>query len=313
MFYGWCILALCLAFFASPERMAFFAPDQQIAEHHILELQIARFLIVLFALTCSAIIFFRKHIPIYGLLMNNFHRWWADIGDQYYALFHGRDLIIYSSMILILSMCMIIASSFNHHESAWFLTINEEDGVYETLQWVSLLFAALIMSLHLYQEQKYRQGMALYMGWIFVFCLFFITGEEISWGQRMLDFATPEALNSINFQHEFNVHNIGNFWMNDIQVMVFIIYFFIVPLSAYRYPRIYFLLDRCGIPTPPLILPAFAMIGLTFNETLPFLWGEPPLVRLSELRETLFYFCVLVTVAQYMHIRRVMHQNYKKP
>lgn len=32
--------------------------------------------------------------------------------------------------------------------------------------------------------------------------------EEISWGQRLLGFATPEALAQANWQHEFNVHNV---------------------------------------------------------------------------------------------------------
>ena len=36
----------------------------------------------------------------------------------------------------------------------------------------------------------------------------FVAGEEISWGQRLIGFATPEALTNINAQEEFNLHNI---------------------------------------------------------------------------------------------------------
>ncbi len=38
---------------------------------------------------------------------------------------------------------------------------------------------------------------------------FVVAGEEISWGQRLLDFATPAALIDINHQGEANIHNIG--------------------------------------------------------------------------------------------------------
>ena len=34
------------------------------------------------------------------------------------------------------------------------------------------------------------------------------SGEEISWGQRILAIETPESLMKINTQHEFNIHNI---------------------------------------------------------------------------------------------------------
>ena len=38
----------------------------------------------------------------------------------------------------------------------------------------------------------------------------FVAGEEISWGQRLIGFATPDALMDINAQEEFNLHNIDS-------------------------------------------------------------------------------------------------------
>lgn len=34
-------------------------------------------------------------------------------------------------------------------------------------------------------------------------------GEEISWGQRILGFETPDALREVNRQDEFTLHNVG--------------------------------------------------------------------------------------------------------
>ena len=38
----------------------------------------------------------------------------------------------------------------------------------------------------------------------------FAAGEEISWGQRIFGFATPDFLMHLNEQKEFTVHNIAN-------------------------------------------------------------------------------------------------------
>lgn len=42
--------------------------------------------------------------------------------------------------------------------------------------------------------------------WALLMIIF--SGEEISWGQRILAIETPESLMKINMQHEFNIHNI---------------------------------------------------------------------------------------------------------
>jgi hypothetical protein len=39
---------------------------------------------------------------------------------------------------------------------------------------------------------------------------FFIAGEEISWGQRVFGFVTPETLAEVNRQGETTIHNIGS-------------------------------------------------------------------------------------------------------
>jgi hypothetical protein len=47
----------------------------------------------------------------------------------------------------------------------------------------------------------------VYLGLAALF--FFGAGEEISWGQRILGFETPETLSAINRQEEFNLHNLS--------------------------------------------------------------------------------------------------------
>ena len=44
--------------------------------------------------------------------------------------------------------------------------------------------------------------------------------EEISWGQRILGLATPELFKKINIQNEINIHNIFNFMIVALYVVV---------------------------------------------------------------------------------------------
>jgi hypothetical protein len=51
----------------------------------------------------------------------------------------------------------------------------------------------------------------VYLGLTVLF--FFGAGEEISWGQRILGFQTPESVAQVNKQDEFNAHNLTA-WQN---------------------------------------------------------------------------------------------------
>jgi hypothetical protein len=46
---------------------------------------------------------------------------------------------------------------------------------------------------------------------VFALGCLFIAGEEISWGQRIVGYGTPEELERVNHQGAVTVHNIGGF------------------------------------------------------------------------------------------------------
>jgi hypothetical protein len=89
-----------------------------------------------------------------------------------------------------------------------FRFLMREDGVVEWAQVLCILAATVVaakVALHLY-----REGDVLFAGlWLaFAGGCFFIAGEEIAWGQRLLDVDTPEALSEINHQDDLTAHNI---------------------------------------------------------------------------------------------------------
>lgn len=82
-----------------------------------------------------------------------------------------------------------------------------EDQLVENLSAVWYLLAGILLFVVASNEQR---GLARAIYIMVGIALVFIAGEEISWGQRIIGFATPDYLLDINDQEEFNVHNISN-------------------------------------------------------------------------------------------------------
>jgi hypothetical protein len=83
-----------------------------------------------------------------------------------------------------------------------------EDGFAETLQ-VAFYALALLLCLFVIARlvrSRRRTLATLYL--VVAIGLFFMLGEELSWGQRIWGWDTPETLREINKQEETNLHNI---------------------------------------------------------------------------------------------------------
>jgi hypothetical protein len=84
----------------------------------------------------------------------------------------------------------------------------EEDGIAENLQvllYATALPLSIVMSRRLWTSGS--RGLAtLYL--FLAFGFFFMVGEELSWGQRMFGWATPQQFGAVNKQQETNLHNI---------------------------------------------------------------------------------------------------------
>ena len=83
-----------------------------------------------------------------------------------------------------------------------------EDGFIEWLTIVALLFGAFLCFYRTFKLKSQRSfmfllGMVL-MGLVFIFGV----GEEISWGQRILNIESSEFFMKHNAQREINIHNL---------------------------------------------------------------------------------------------------------
>lgn len=84
-----------------------------------------------------------------------------------------------------------------------FLWWCHEDGIVENLQTIFYFSASVVF---FYLSLKNQPKNMWHIFWCLL--LFFMAGEEISWGQRIFGVTTPKILYNINVQHETNIHNI---------------------------------------------------------------------------------------------------------
>jgi hypothetical protein len=126
--------------------------------------------------------------------------------------------------------------------------------------------------------------------------LFFGAGEELSWGQRLLGFDTPEALEE-NEQEEFTVHNLpvfntvnesNLFQMNRLFILFWFGFGVALPISALASKRLRGWYAMLGVPVVPLALGGLFLL----NYVLSKLYDPLDMVResydgrLSEIRES---------------------------
>lgn len=108
---------------------------------------------------------------------------------------------------------------------------------------------------------------------------FFIgAGEELSWGQHLIEFSTPEYLNKVNVQNEFNFHNIvlfntGNFdgskkagiyrllEINFLFRLFCLFYGIIIPALIILSKKITKFIHYIKMPTPNISVGVFFMVN----------------------------------------------------
>jgi hypothetical protein len=147
-----------------------------------------------------------------------------------------------------------------------------EDRVVEWLTFVFFLSGSILSFLTL----LYSNEMNKVAKWYFILMglfLFLCAGEEISWGQRIFGFATPENIELVNEQSEFNLHNLRMKHIHPYGIFssIMFVYGIIIPLSFFRRLKGRTSAARRYIP-PLMLVPCFLFpIILGSLESLPVL------------------------------------------
>ena len=141
--------------------------------------------------------------------MQIIHRWYARAAAIFTRDAQAWGLSPRRALLLALLPCILaLAVAATVPGRPLFRWLVAEDSLIEWLQFFCLLAASILLArltLHLHRTGQRR--MALLYGLV-TLAAWFLTGEEVSWGQRIFGWATPEALEEINRQGETTVHNI---------------------------------------------------------------------------------------------------------
>ncbi|HSV94357.1 MAG TPA: hypothetical protein VLH94_00055 [Spirochaetia bacterium] len=223
--------------------------------------------------------------------INTFHFLFLPVLSGTIIYLDFKDLKKYK-YIYIIPPLIFLSLIFIHHisEDIFGLIINE-DGVLEITQFLMFLASSVISFLISIKFRAKNKTFSL----VFLLCsisMFFVAGEEISWGQRILFFSTPEILYEINTQKETTLHNIST-----IQSALSFVYMSIGLYGAFsrkilkRFFPQYF--QKYEIFTPPEYL-VFCFITIFLYYLLhdfvfkPFgVWlGNTPIIKWQEVFET---------------------------
>ena len=108
-------------------------------------------------------------------------------------------------ILLFLTVCVFVTDLAISSPDT-FVRLFSEDGPFETATVVCYAVSAL-SCISFAVQARGRRSLCISLSCLAA--LFVIVGgEEISWGQRLLDFETPEGLAAVNVQGEFTLHNV---------------------------------------------------------------------------------------------------------
>ncbi len=155
-------------------------------------------------------------------------------------------------------------------------------------------------------------------------CLFFVGfGEEISWGQRIFGFQTPELLDEINMQQEVNIHNLWIFHGKDAEgqpkgflgkmtnidrlfSVFWFTYCFLIPIANRKSAGMAGFLNRIALPIGPIWMGSFFVLNYLISKIVQ--WTLQPVVEIKE-HNFAFLFVVLATWFAMNHKASLEHVN----
>lgn len=184
--------------------------------------------------------------------------------------------ILLTALTVIFGVYIIVISITN---VPLFSTLIWEDGPLEYSSVIFWILSAIVLLTHVFKQKKNAVNNFQCLPYSLLIIFFILSaGEEISWGQRLLNITTPNFLKSINVQGEITLHNIGSTSIfSNAFFLLTLLFFIVIPLLAKEHDNIKTYLHHYSIPIPNrfvvyiffIILFIWLFIGIRFG-TLGF-------------------------------------------
>lgn len=200
----------------------------------------------------------------------------------------GNRLFIFITPVVVLT-CAYFLQTLDYVFFRWLV---QEDGPVETAQ-VVILLIAVYCSLKLFIIHKAKDRLMAGLMLLAFAGLIFITGEEISWGQRIFQWDTPEHFAEINMQRETNVHNLEQVFATTIRLYILITFYgafawIFAPLVSRFWPA-----ERIAHLVPSGLLMGYFVPSLVYN-IYRVVSNIRPMDRWEETTELLLYMGIML-------------------
>jgi len=196
------------------------------------------------------------------------------------------------------------------------IDLTQEDGPYEYTGAIFFLFTAGVYFILAIYPKRYndhskenRRITRVYFS-ILALVFVFAFGEEISWGQRIFNFATPEAIKDINLQQEFNFHNLEIFHgktadgeekkgilalltLHKIFYLSFLFYLLFIPILYKTNARVRTLIKRIHLPIPQIIFGLLFIFNLFYDNILRAIFSDLDGHGIVEIKEVVIALILL--------------------
>ena len=174
--------------------------------------------------------------------------------------------------------------------------MHSENGPHELLQSLYIGFAFFLALWLLFKvDWKTQKEIGVVVA-IAALGSFYISGEEISWGQHVLNWSTPEYWSNVNDQNETNLHNTSSWLDQKPRLLLFIGIVaagLLVPALRRWKPAV--LPPRFSAFYPSAILSVTALgvlLPYTLEEVAEHFFDGSLFARVSEVQEVYMYYFV---------------------
>jgi hypothetical protein len=199
----------------------------------------------------------------------------------------------------------------------------QEDGFFETAGALFFLVSSILFLILFFKNRETKKIICLnnvyflLLGCAFLFAFL----EEISWGQRIFNLATPESLQKINMQNEINIHNIDLFHGKTLDGerksalglllnfdRIFSIFWFLYCCSLpalYRYNnKMKKVIAKFSLPMVPLIFGCFFILNYLLSKIIESIIGLDLHHALVEIKECNFAFLFFAISVFFIQMRQ---------
>ncbi len=207
------------------------------------------------------------------------------------------------------------------------MRLTAEDGLYENAGAILFLLTAIAFVILANRPKNYKASKKSdtvpdrrYF-WLFALLFFFGFGEEISWGQRIFNFDTPQAIKEMNIQGEFNFHNLKFFHgktpegeekkgimalltMHRLFYLAFFTYLLLLPILYKLNSKFRGLIDKLKLPVPYVIIGVLFIFNLVYGNTLRGVFTELDDHGIVEIKEFLMAFILFLLPLSWMGYER---------